>query len=85
MANEDRVRLSTVDNPYDPFTHFDEWYQFDEASGYHSTALLARVAITSDDLSEKDQQTDYELAIDEIVSMNLSGMHIKVYRDAHRK
>lgn len=77
----DNVMLTTVDNPWNPFTHFDEWFEYDEASGYHSTALLGRVAISSDELSEADQQLAYEEAIDEIVRENISGVHRKVYRE----
>lgn len=70
--------LTTVDNPYDPFTEFDEWYQFDTSAGYHSSALLARIVRTSDELSDADQSVAIELAIDEIVRENVSGMHRKV-------
>lgn len=70
--------LTTVDNPYNPFTQFDEWYRFDEASGYHSTGYLARLTITSSDLSEADQSLAIELAIDEIVRENINGMYRKV-------
>lgn len=74
----DSFMLTTVDNPYDPFTEWDEWFAFDEANGYHSCSLLARVAITSDDLSELDQELAIQQAIDEIVKENVSGMHRKV-------
>lgn len=70
--------LTTVDNPYDPFTQYDEWYEFDAASGYHTPSLLARVVQTSDELSEADQSVAIEQAIDEIVSENISGVHRKV-------
>lgn len=70
--------LTTVDNPYDPFTQFDEWYRFDTQSGYHTSALLARIVRTSDELSDADQSVAIELAIDEIVRENVSGMHRKV-------
>lgn len=70
--------LTTVDNPYNPFTHFDEWYAWDESSGYHSTGLLARIVVTSDDLSEADQSLAIENAIDEIVRENVLGVFIKV-------
>jgi hypothetical protein len=74
--------LSTVDNPYDPFTQFDEWYAFDEAAGYHSSALLARIVRTSDDLSEADQSLAIEQAIDEVVRENVLGIYRKVSSNA---
>lgn len=70
--------LTTVDNPYDPFTQYEEWYAFDIRAGYHSTELLARIVVTSDELSDADQSVAIELAIDEIVRENVSGMHRKV-------
>lgn len=70
--------LTTVDNPYDPFTQYIEWSAFDEARGYFTPQLLARVAITSSELSDVDQDLAIESAIDEIVKHNVSGMHTKV-------
>lgn len=70
--------LTTVDNPFDPFTEWQAWYTFDEGHGYHSTALLARVVRSSDELSEADQSQAIEDGIDEIVDLNVSGVHTKV-------
>jgi len=70
--------LTTVDNPYDPFTQFDEWYAFDVAAGYNTSAFLARIVKTSTELSEADQSLAIEEAIDEIVRENVSGVHRKV-------
>jgi uncharacterized Fe-S cluster-containing protein len=70
--------LTTVDNPFNPFTHFDEWRVWDESHGYHSLALLGRVVVTSDDLSDADNDVAIEDAINEIVRENVSGMHTKV-------
>lgn len=75
----ERVMLTTVDNPFDPFTQFEEWYAWDEAAGYHTTAFLARVVITSEELSEYDQRIAYEQGVDEIIRENVSGMHQRVY------
>jgi len=72
--------LTTVDNPFDPFTMFDEWYAFDERMGYHSLSFLDRIAQTSNDLSEPDQQLAIQNAIEEIVTENVSGMWKKVTR-----
>lgn len=70
--------LSTIDNPFNPFTQFDEWYTFDVSKGYNSLAFLARIAHTSDELSDASQSYALELAVDEIVRENVSGMHCKV-------
>jgi hypothetical protein len=67
--------LTTVDNPFDPSTQFDDWYAWDTRQGYHSLALLGRVVVTSDDLSEADRSAALEHAIEEIVAENVSGMH----------
>jgi hypothetical protein len=81
MAIDD-VMLTTIDNPWSPFTHYDEWLAFDEAHGYYSNALLARVTVSSNELSEYDQELDIIKAIDEIVTENASGMHRKVSPDS---
>jgi hypothetical protein len=70
--------LSTIDNPNNPWTQFDEWLNYDLSHGYNSLSLLGRITITSDVLSEADQALAIEQAIDEIVTQNVSGMHIKV-------
>lgn len=73
--------LTTVDNPYNPFTQFDEWHAWDVAHGYHTVAYLGRVVRSSDQLSEAQQSMAIEQAIDEIVSENLSGMHRRLTFD----
>jgi len=69
--------LTTIDNPWNPFTHFEEWLHWDTAAGYHTTEYLARIAVFSDDLSEADQSLAIENAIDEIVEENVLGIYIK--------
>ncbi len=70
--------LTTVDNPHDPFTQFKAWYVYDTSAGHHTLALLGRIVMTSDDMSDADQVLAAELAIDEIVQENVSGLHRKV-------
>lgn len=72
------VMLTTTDNPFDPFTAFDDWRQWDERQGYHTLAYLARVTRTSDELSIADQDLALEYAIDEIVKENILGLYQKV-------
>jgi hypothetical protein len=70
--------LTTVDNPFNPFTHFDEWQACDEALGHYTSSFLARIVKTSDDLSEADQNLAIMQAIDEIVEENVLGLYRKV-------
>lgn len=76
-----RHMLSTVDNPYNPFTNYDEWLVYDLGQGYNSNAFLARVAYSSDELSDADQAAAIELAIDEIVRENSLGLFKKVSQE----
>lgn len=72
------VMLTTVDNPFDPITQFDDWYEYDESKGYCTSGYLARIAKTSDDLSKNDQDLAIQAAIDEIISMNPDGFYKKI-------
>ena len=67
-----RVMLSTIDNPYDPFTQYDLWSSYDEKfGGYYSASLLARFAPVSPDETRAESERITESAIDRIVSMDL--------------
>lgn len=61
--------LTTPDNPYDPFTHFDEWFAYDESHGYHTCSLIARFAFTSPEMTPVEVDNVTEKALDEIVSL----------------
>ena len=74
--------LTTVDNPFDPFTRFDEWYEYDIAMGYNTSSFLDRIAVVSDEMSEPDQALAIQNAIEEIVQENVSGMWRKVSRNS---
>lgn len=69
--------LTTVDNPFDPVSQFDEWHSWDRNAGYNTLAYLARVIITSDELSPALQSEAIEEAMDTIISEN-KGLYKKV-------
>lgn len=73
--------LSTADNPYNPFTHFKEWYAFDTIKGYNTLSYLARIAHTSPSLTDEENEAITNQAIDEILDFNLTGNYIKVAHD----
>jgi hypothetical protein len=74
--------LTTVDNPYNPFTHWDEWWAYDIAHGYHTAGYLARIARNSDEISETDQELANEAAIDEIIEEDARGIYLRVAPDS---
>lgn len=72
------VMITTVDNPFNPLTDWDDWYNYDESKGYYTSEYLARITKTSDDLGEKEQDRAIEEAIDEIIELNPDGFYKKI-------
>ena len=77
---ETETMLTTFDNPFDPFDEFISWFLFDVEKGYNSCAYLARIARTSDQLTEKENNEEIERAIDEIIKFDFMNIRKKVKR-----
>lgn len=69
------MMLTTTDNPYNPFTQFDSWFQFDISKGYDTCAFIDRVANTSDELTDKENDKEIENAMKEIAKENVLGIY----------
>lgn len=76
-----QVHISTYDNPYDPFSQFDDWWRFDKDHGYNSLEYLDRFCHTSGSLSDELNLIEIERAIDEIIEYNPLGFWIKIEKD----
>ena len=74
-----KCALTTVDNPFNPFTQFDQWYRFDSDKGYNSSQYLDRIARTYEQLSEAENDAEIERAIDEIIKYDVLNVYKKVY------
>lgn len=61
--------ITTKDNPYSPFTHFDDWFHYDILAGYYTCSYLDHLWQGSTDASEFDQFNSLQLAIDELVEL----------------
>lgn len=46
--------ITTTDNPFDPFTEFDSWYQYDEPR-YHTCEYVARLSNVNEELLTDDE------------------------------
>ncbi len=74
--------LTTFDNPFDPFEEFEKWFLFDVEKGYNSCAYLARIAHTSDQFTDEENDAEIERAIDEIISLDFMNIYKKVEQKA---
>lgn len=70
--------LTTEDNPFDPATQFDEWFAWDEAKGYHTCGLIARMSINDADISETDQDIEDDQVLDFIMELNPTMNYKKI-------
>lgn len=73
-----RCALTTIDNPFNPFKEFTSWFLFDVEKGYNSCAYLARIARTSEQLSDVENDIEIERAIDEIIKYDIQNIYKKV-------
>lgn len=83
--------LTTVDNPYDPYTQYDLWYGFDSSKriikqvdpnvkiATNCCEYLDRIAITSNDMTEEENQMERQRAIEEIIRLDPWGIFKKAY------
>ena len=78
MSND--CRLTTFDNPFDPFEQFTSWLLFDNANEYFTLNKLDRISNYSDDMTEKEIDEEHERAIDEIIDNDFLNIYKKVYR-----
>lgn len=64
------VMLTTLDNPFDPFENFQEWYKIDMQFKYNTCALVARLCPQpSESLPESYVNAINENIIDRWVNM----------------
>ena len=73
-----KYMLTTSDNPYNPFEQFTLWFLFDEEKGYHSCSYLGRIARTSEQFSDEENEVEIERAIDEIIKYDFMNLYKKV-------
>ncbi len=76
------VMITTTDNPYNPFTQFDDWYRTDMVMGYNTLARLARYLHLAPTLSEAEIIFFTNLAVDDMIDECVTGSeaeYVRVY------
>ena len=69
--------LTTYDNPYSPFDQFDLWLMYDIEMGYNTHQLLGRILKLESDMTEKERDEAYDLAVDEIIKYDDLGIYVR--------
>ena len=80
--------LTLIDNPYDYFTQFDEWFMYDNEQqskldlpnnccGYLDR-IVAQLGGITDDMTENEENQLIDKAIDEIIAINPLHIYKKV-------
>lgn len=79
---ETEYRLTTIDNPYNPFTDFEQWFMFDVEKGYNTCGYLARLTTDiSDELTEQETTREINRVIDEIIKNDFMNIYKRVTKD----
>ena len=82
MAEElKEYMLTTVDNPYNPFTQWDLWYNFDQHAKHYSCEYLDRVSTISEGFTEAESTRELNRAMDWIVKNDPLNIYRKVTKD----
>lgn len=81
---ENNVRITTIDNPYDPFTEFDKWFDFDVEKGYYTCSKLARLSKITEDMTDKELIEEEQRVINRLIEIDPLDIYIKVEKN-HKK
>ena len=78
MASTKDYLLTTIDNPYNPWTNWDQWYDYDQRMDYCTCSYLARVMSVTDAMTDVELDREYEFAMDEIIKYDVIGHYSKI-------
>ena len=70
--------LSTTDNPFNPWTHYDQWFEWDTSRGYNTASYLATVVQLINANGRVSDDEALALAIDDILEFNITGNYVLV-------
>lgn len=69
MSNLKAVLLSTTDNPYNPFTDYTNWRNYDHQQGYNCEEYLARMSKTDIDMPDELYQKFANESVYDIIKL----------------
>ena len=72
--------ITTIDNPFNPFDDFENWFLFDCEKNYYTLNKLARISKVDDSMTEKEESEEIERAIERLIEIDPLDIYIKVYK-----
>lgn len=76
--NDNEYMLTTVDNPWNPFTDPDKWLQYDISHGYNTCNYLAKVVRVAEDWPEELVESEYNKGLRTILAEDPSHMYARI-------
>lgn len=76
--DDDDFIVTTLDNPWNPFTQWDEWLAFDQACGYDTNGTVARFVYSGNNLTEGQNTDLYEEGVQRLMDVDPFCRWIKV-------
>lgn len=77
MSND--VMITTSDNPFNPFEQWNDWLNWDHRMGYNTCETLARIANTTNALSDDVNEEEINTAMDSMIEF-APTIFVKLYR-----
>lgn len=73
--------LTTMDNPWNPFTHPKEWLQYDIDHGYNTDRWIAYFCDATNEFFDEMRDLEIDYAMNKVLEVNPFGLHIKIYKN----
>lgn len=89
--NNKELRVTTADNPYNPFTHWEQWLLYDTNAGYNTCGRLASITFLHDSMTEEEIYESVDHGIDQLIktgALNKQGEIVefkKVIKESNKK
>lgn len=83
LCYQDKVMLTTTDNPINPFDDWDAWYSEDLRLGHDTCGYIARLFVDYEDMSSIYQAQEYARCVREIFANDNEGLYTLAKRPEH--
>ena len=83
MNKNDDFLLTTVDNKFDPFTQYEDWFSEDHNLGYDTPSVMARLGAFSNDMPPDEYDREYEDVSNRMIAL-FPSLYRKKYRSVSK-